>query len=284
MTVVQKIEAMKEEYISWNGRIIPPQEMGMPLPELLAAHYVYQRVHTTAGKTMHLAEHLDIAWRTFHYIYGTRQEIDENTVAAQIAQVLRVNRYPARGSAVAMLCFFPRDTAVGGRNADDGSAGYDLMAMCERPLIEKGYAVSSLRPRAVSYEYQIPYSAFPTGFRLSAARMHDMLALEHGATRSVRREGDRMISCGDAPLFGIKRKTLFTASLTEGAVDSVERRLVIAAAAKAGMDFLEEAVPHSGMRDFDELFYADAAGITSLSECDGAKFMSLLVARLAGNL
>lgn len=268
---------MKGEYISWNGRLIPPQELEMPLMEAMAAHYVYQRVHTIGSKTHRLAEHLDIAGRALWHIYGTQPQFDEKTVGAQIAEVLRANRYPARGSATILLCLFPHTIAVG------VPTGHDLLIMCERPLLENGYAVSSLRPAAVSYEYGMPYSAFPTGFQLSAARMHDMLALEHGATRSVRREGDRLISCGDSPLFGIKRKTLYTASFTEGAVDSVERRLVISAAAKAGMDFLEEAVPHSGLRDFDELFYADAAGITSLSECDGAKFMSLLVGRIISN-
>ncbi len=259
---------MTGEYISWNGRVIQPQELEVPLPELLAVHYVYQRVHALAGRMLHLPEHLDIAARTFRYIYGTQPDLDEKAVAAQIAEVLRANRYPAHGSSTALLCLFPRQE------------GHDLLIMCERLLIEKGYTVSSLRPAAVSYEYGIPYGGFPTGFQLSAARMHDMLALEHGATRSVRREGNDLISCGDAPLFGIRRKTLFTAPLTAGAVDSVERRLIIAAAAKTRMDFLEEAVPRSELRDFDELFYADAAGITSLSECDGAKFMSLLVSRL----
>ncbi len=259
---------MKSELISWNGRIMAPQELEIPLSELLAVHYVYQRVHTLAGKTLHLAEHLDIIGRTFRYIYGTQPELDEKTIAKHIAELLRVNRYPAGGSATVLLCLFPRQY------------GHDLLVMCERPLIDNGYTVSSLRPTAISYEYCIPYGGFPTGFQLSAARMHDALALEHGATRSVRREGDLLISCGDATLFGIKGKTLFTAPLTIGAVDSVERRLVIAAAAKARMDFLEEAVPHSERRDFDELFYADATGITSLGECDGAKFMSLLVSRL----
>ncbi len=259
---------MKGELISWNGRIIAPQELEMPLPELLAAHYVYQRVHTLAGRTLHLAAHLDMAVCAFQYIYGVRPDLNENSIAEQIAGTLRTNRYPSHGSATVLLCLFPREESC------------DFMVMCERPLIDKGYTVSSLRPRAASYEYDIPYSSFPTGFQLSAARMHDMLALEHGATRSVRRRGDQLISCGESPLFGIKRKTLFTAPLIHGAVDSIERHLVIAAAAKAKMDFLEEAVPHSELKDFDELFYADASGITSLSECDGAKFMSLLVSRL----
>lgn len=259
---------MNGEYILWNGVVTAPSELAIPLPGLLAAHYVYQRIHAFGGQPLHLDTHLDLAARAFRHIYGIQPEFDEKAVADDVAGLLRTNRYPPHGSATVLLCVFPR--------GDD----FDTMAVCERPLLEQGYSVSSLRPVAVSYEYSIPYSAFPTGFQLSAANLYDTLALEHGATRSVRRVGDRLISCGGSPLFGIKGKTLFTAPLTEGAVDSLERRMIISAAAKSKMDFLEEAVPHSELRDFDELFYADAAGITSFSECDGAKFMSLLVSRL----
>ncbi len=253
----------------------------------MTGHFVYQRIHTLAGKPLHLAAHLDLAARSYLHIYGgERPEFDEKAIAARIAETLRANRSPARGSATVMLLFAP---------GDDGRC--EISVQFERVLLDAGYAVSSLRPKAVTYEYSIPFGGFPTGFQLSAQALFDSLALRHhSATRSVRREGDRLLSCGDAPLFGIRGKTLFTAPLIEGAVDSVERRRVIAAATRnyeskitnydkperqpLRLDFLEEAIPHSGLTDFDELFFADAAGLTSLSECDGAKFMSLTVHRI----
>jgi branched-subunit amino acid aminotransferase/4-amino-4-deoxychorismate lyase len=241
-----------------------------------ADHYIYQRIHTLAGKSLHLREHLELAARAFRHIYGGEQPVlDERVIASQIAEVLRANNSPARGSAVVMLRLAPQD------NSQFSILNSQLTAEYIRTLLDVGYAVSSLRPTAVSYEYAIPFGGFPTGFQLSAAALFDHLALaHHGATRSVRRDGDKLISCGGEPLFGIQGKTLFTASFNEGAVESVERQLIIAAAKKARLDFLEEAVLHSELTSFDELFYADAAGITSLAECDGAKFMSLTVPRL----
>lgn len=263
---------MKHDKISWNGRITTPGELEIPFPELLTAHYIYQRVQLHGGKVPHLAEHLAIVSRTFWSIHRTRPVLDEETIVKDIAAIARENRYQMATGLTLLLCFFP---------AGDGA---DLLIMCEKPLIEKGYTVSSLRPVAVTHGYKLPYEGFPTNFLLSAARFHDGLALEFGATKSIRKEGDMLISCGDAPLFGIRGRTLFTASLTEGATDSVERRIVISAAAKAKLDFLEEAVPHSDLVRFDELFYADATGITSLGECDGAKFMSLYVLRITENI
>ena len=257
-------------------------------------HFVYQRIHTLAGKSLHLDAHLDLAARAFQHIYGgPRPEFDEASIAKQITELLRTNRSPAKRSATVILRFATHDNNDTSQSTSlRGAAGDEAIRVTlayERLLLDVGYSLSPMRPKAVSYEYDIPFGGFPTGLQLSAAALFDTLALSHhGATRSVRRDGDRLLSCGDAPLFGIRGKTLFTAPLTEGAVDSIERRMIIAAVTNnhekmqkpLRLDFLEEAVPHSELTDFDELFFADAAGITSLSECDGAKFMSLLAPRL----
>lgn len=260
---------MTGETISWNGHIKMPDALEIPLPELLTAHYIYQRVHVSGGVALRLAEHLAIVGRTFWNIHRTQPEFDAAAIGQNITALLRENRYPTGVDATVLLCFFPKE-----------EGGADTLVVCERALIGRGYAVSSLRPVAVTHQYRLPYEGFPTNFLLSAARFYNTLALEFGAARSVRREGEMLLGCGDATLFGIRGRTLFTAPLTDGAVDSVERKMIISAATESGLDFLEEAVIHSQLMDFDELFYADAAGITSLAECDGAKFMSLLVSRL----
>jgi hypothetical protein len=238
-----------------------------------SSHFVYQRAHTLGGKALHLAEHLRIAARAFEHIYGSRPEFDEREIAATISGFLKTLHLPARTSSTVLLYFVPRE---------DG--GCEVRHEYERSLLDAGYAHSPLRPKAVTYEYAIPYCGFPTGFQLSARALFDSVAFrQHGAARSVRREGDRLLSCGDAPLFALRGHVLFTPPLTEGAMDSVERELVIAAAGgvKPRLEVREEAIAHSELKSFDELFCADAAGITSLAECDGAKFMSLAAARLA---
>jgi hypothetical protein len=249
-----------------------PHESGIPFEELLTAHYVYQRVQFHDGVVPHLTEYLAIVERTFWNIYRTRPTLDPEAITHAIATLARRNRYRSEGAGLLLvLCFFPT------------GEGADLLIVCERPLIEVGYTVSSLRPVATVNQYKLPYEGFPVSFALSAARFYEGLAVETGATKSIRAEGDELIECGTAPLFGIRGRTLFTAPLTSGAVDSVERTLVIEAAARAKLAFEQEAILRSHLTDFDELFYADAAGITSLSECDGAKFMSLLINKIIMN-
>jgi branched-subunit amino acid aminotransferase/4-amino-4-deoxychorismate lyase len=121
-------------------------------------------------------------------------------------------------------------------------------------------------------------------FGLSAARFYEGLAIEHGATKSIRAQGEELLECGTSPLFGVRGRTLISAPLTAGVIESVERELMVEAARRSRLDFKEDAILRSDLMNFDELFYADAAGITSIAECDGIKFMSLLVNRIIANL
>jgi hypothetical protein len=249
-----------------------PDEVEISFGELLSTHYIYQRVQFHNGIVPHLTDHLAIVERTFWNIYRTRSTFDAKAITHAVATLAHRNHYQTEGAGLTLLlCFFP--------NVE----GTDLLIFCERPLIEVGYTVSSLRPVATVNHYRLPYEGFPVSFGLSAARFYEGLAAEAGATKSIRAEGEKLIECGTAPLFGIRGRTLFTAPLTEGAIESVERELVIEAAERAKLCFVEEAILHSDLVRFDELFYADAAGITSLSECGGAKFMSLLVGRIIDN-
>jgi hypothetical protein len=235
-------------------------------------HYVYQRLHAAEGAALHLADHLKIASRAFEHIYGEAPELDEGEIEARIAEILRPGRSAARTGSTVLLRLVWED-------------GCRWSVAFERVLLDAGYTLSPLRPKAVSYEYSIPFSGFPTGFQLSARDLFDTLALrQHGATRSVRRHGERLISCGDAPLFGIRGHILFTAPFSAGAMDGVEREMVISAAGRSRLIVREEPILHSELKSFDELFFADSGGLTSLAECDGAKFMSLVAPRVASAL
>jgi branched-subunit amino acid aminotransferase/4-amino-4-deoxychorismate lyase len=246
--------------------------MEISFEELLAAHYIYQQVQFHDGMVPHLTDHLAIVERAFWSIHRIRVEFDHIAVTHAITTLARKNRYRTEGAGlVLLLCFFPM------------GEGTELMIVCRRPLIKAAYTVSSLRPVAVINEYQVPYGGFPVSFGLSAARFYEELAAKKGATKSIRAQGEYLLECGTSPLFGIRGRTLLTAPLAAGVIDSVERELVIEASRRARLDFREDAILRSDLTAFDELFYADAAGITSIGECDGAMFMCLLVGRIIDN-
>lgn len=236
-----------------------------------AKHYVYQRVHTLKGRALRLDDHIRVASRACEHIYGVSPAIDPKALAGQIARTLRASRSAASTGALVMIRLY-----------ETGEGGHTISVEYERPLLDAGYAHSALRPRAVSFDYGLPFGGFPTNFQIEAQALFDSLAFSrHGAGRSVRRRGDVLLSCGDSPLFAIRGRVLFTTPLTEGAMDGVEREMVIAAAPKARLTVREEPILHTDLKSYDELLLADAAGITSLAECDGAQFMSLVAPRLA---
>jgi branched-subunit amino acid aminotransferase/4-amino-4-deoxychorismate lyase len=249
-----------------------PSEAEIPFGELLAPQFIYQRVQFHDGVVLNLTEHLAVVERAFQTIYHTQSTFSVKEITHAIASLVRKNRYQTEGcGVVVLLCFF---------RAGEGA---ELLIVCERPLIEVGYTVSSLRPVAVTNDYTVPYGEFTTSLKLSASRFYERLARGAGGVKSIRAEGDALVECGDAPLFGIRGRTLFTAPLGAGVGESVERELVIGAAARAKLEVVEEAIKRTDLFAFDELFYADCGGITSISECDGAKFMTLLVTRIVHN-
>lgn len=234
-----------------------------------SGHWVYQRMLVMpGGEVPQLTDYLHVASRAFEHIYGFAPQLNEDEAADRLARVMRGR--DGRTSSTAMLRVWPKDSET-----------VEFTIEYDRTLLEAGYALSGVRPRVVTYEYSIPYGAFPTNFQLEAAALFDGLALrDHNATRSVRRVGERLLSCGESAIFAIRHKDLVTPPLTDGAVDGVERRRMIEAAPKTRLQVREEPILHSELKSYDELFVVDASGITSLSECDGAKFMSLTVARL----
>jgi len=96
-------------------------------------------------------------------------------------------------------------------------------------------------------------------------------------TCALRDEADRALTADDAPLFALRGHTLVTAP----APQSVERQTALDAARRAGFEVVEEPLPRRMLPMFDELFYVDWRGVTSLAHCDGEPFMTLLSERVA---
>ena len=106
----------------------------------------------------------------------------------------------------------------------------------------------------------------------------EILPQAAGAQVAVRcDEADRALTADDAPLFALRGHTLVTAP----APQSVERQTALDAARRAGFEVVEEPLPRRMLPMFDELFYVDWRGVTSLAHCDGEPFMTLLSERIA---
>ena len=106
----------------------------------------------------------------------------------------------------------------------------------------RGYAHRSITPDAVTLRYALPFGEGPTSAREAAAALARQQAQAAGAQVAVR-------------------------------CDEADRR--------AGFEVVEEPLPRRMLPMFDELFYVDWRGVTSLAHCDGEPFMTLLSERVA---
>lgn len=227
------------------------------------APYLYQTVHTLSGTPFRLEAHtflLDQASRTlFRRPYRpSLQQLTE-----RIAELLVCEKVPADLSAFVRLELAP-----------DGETFLRYGGLS----LYRGYELRSLLPEAVVFAYDLPFGDYPTSASEALGALARMQANLCNARCAVRCNTDGMVLTADeAPLFAIRGVAVFTSP----APQSVERTIAAECIAAAGLMLYEQPVMRQQLPHFDELFYFDHRGITSLSRCDGQPYMSIMAERTA---
>lgn len=225
--------------------------------------FLYQTLHLRDRRPRLLAEHAVLLTAEAHTLFGLRFTPDLPLIARQIAALAEAERFPRDLSA------FVRWEVV----ADGGQrlipAGVSLY---------EGYALRSLLPDALTIVYDLPLGEAPTPVREAAALLARRQAELAGASVAVRCDRTGMLlSADDAPLFAVRKGVVYTSP----APQNVERDLIVRACDAARIRLAEHPVLRTELALYDELFYADHRGVTSLAHCDGQPFMSLAAQRIA---
>ena len=251
----------------------------MPRP---AGVYLFQTLHVRGRRALWLERQAELLARGARELFGLRWISDLRRLEAQIAALLDANRHPAAGSSFVRMALTP--------------AG-DLLLIPEAISLYDGYALRSLRPEATVLHYGVPYPEYPTSAReaacmlaLQAAATADNRAAEAGTERAAARTGVQAVircdeeglvrACDEAPLFAVKGKKVYAPP----APPSVERELACRAIEAARLPLLEQEIGRDQLPRFDELFYADHRGITSLSACEGQLYAEIVTERIVRNL
>ena len=170
----------------------------------------------------------------------------------------------------------------------------DLLLIPGAVSLYDGYTLRSLRPAAAVVNYGVPYPEYPTSAReaacmlaLQAAVTADNRAaeadIERAAVRTgvqavIRCDGEGFVHvCDEAPLFAVKGKKVYTPP----APPSVERELACRAVEAARLPLLELEIGREQLARFDEIFYVDHRGLTSLSACEGQLYAAIITERIA---
>lgn len=226
--------------------------------------YLYQTVHLLDGFSRNLPEHLARLDGWARSLFGFGLPLTE----AQAADALL--REARRGAPAGC------DRSLFVRLAVDDSG--EVECRFRGISLYRGYAHRSITPDAVTLRYALPFGEGPTSAREAAAALARQQAQAADAQVALRcDEAGRAVTADDAPLFALSGRTL----VTPPAPRSVERQTALDAALRAGFDIVEEPLPREALRRFEELFYVDHRGVTSLAHCDGEPFMTLRAERIA---
>ena len=82
-------------------------------------------------------------------------------------------------------------------------------------------------------------------------------------------------------MFAVEGHTIVPTPLVYGAPESIERQLTIDAIVRSGIELREDAVAADALDRYDELFFADYRGLTSIEQVGTTNYMSLIVDRIA---
>ena len=144
-----------------------------------------------------------------------------------------------------------------------------------------GYALRSIRPNAVSLVYDLPLGDLPTSAREAvmlqaremARRMKSKVAIRTGYNGVC-------YSVEGSPLAGVRGEEIHLSP----APYSVEREAIIEAARAAGFHIKEHEILRSELKTYDEMFWMDYRGITSLAHVDGHPLLTFTTERIAKQL
>ena len=241
-------------------RILLRNGIPEPMPRIEGT-YLYQTLHVRGRRPLWLDRHTELLARNIQELFGLRWAPDLRRLDA--------------GSSFVRMAFTP--------------AG-DLLLIPGAVSFYDGYALRSLRPAAAVVNYGVPYPEYPTSAReaacmlaLQAAVTADNRAaeadIERAAVRTgvqavIRCDGEGFVHvCDEAPLFAVKGKKVYT--------PSVERELACRAVEAARLPLLELEIGREQLARFDEIFYVDHRGLTSLSACEGQLYAAIITERIA---
>ncbi|MDE7069898.1 MAG: aminotransferase class IV, partial [Alistipes sp.] len=226
----------------------------------------YQTVHVRRLRPLLLPQHLALLAEHIRALFGYDLRPDPQRFERRIAALLETARQPAKVSSFVRI---------------EATTAEELRLVLSAPSLYDGYALRSLRPQAAPLRYEIPFGDRPTSLRLETLRWARELVRAAGAATVIRCDRrDLVRAADDAPLFAVLGERIYTPP----APPSIERDQALRAIDAARLGVTEQEIGREQLAWFDELFYFDHRGITSLSGCGEALYTDIIAARIARTL
>ena len=250
----------RQRYISVGDEILAADRIQAGIP---AKFYIRQNMRTRDGRILNADLHMEFFRRAVRRILDMPLAISERQINETTARLLRENLIPPDvPTEISVYLVLESDAML-------------PVISCREILLDRTYALQGTRPAAEIFEYSYPYPSFRTSVSDAASIPFENKAFSMSAAVSVRCENGVLLAARGEALLAMHGKTEC------GAADSVERRIALEAAREAGIPVEQREIRADSLHRYDEMMIVDTLGITSLSECAGAKFGVLSARRLA---
>ena len=253
-----------EAMICIDGQLFQPASAGTRILDLFTNNYIYQQIHTVDHRPLHLHTHFELAAKAFSDLYGEALPLTEEEFELSVRRLLVAN-HCSRHSHTVLLRLFPSKCDP---HHEPTSASY--MLQYGKTLLYRGYTLWHTRMNATVATDEHTPPGYPTDTALRTARFCQQNACRHGFDLAIHENGEGIITgVGDAPVFCVKDRTLYTTPLTAGATDTVLRRLIFATCRRLYLKIEEIAIRTIWLGDCDEIFTADPQGLISIASLAG---------------
>lgn len=264
---------LQKDKIIVNGEATNFEDCGLLATRILYENYIYQQIHTLDHKALNVSEHLEILNVASQKIYGTKVDLSAEEISGNIEELLRMNRY-SRDSNQVTIKLFQSDIT-----GDAHTQSY-LLEVTEQ-LLYSGYKVWHTRPTLDIFQCEYPYMGCTTAVsQLSARYSHEYAQRKGMDIAVIEKNNGTLTNVSDEPLFLLFTNELVTSPLSEGANDSVMRRLAVRAAASEGIKITEYPLRREMLKACDEAFTFSTQGIISVGGYQKTRYYNLMANRL----
>lgn len=261
---------MVKDKVSYNGRLVTPEELPINPLSLVGCNLAYTVVNTSAHRPIFLARKLEVLAESYEAMFGVRAELPLEDVEREIGELLYYGLYPEVGNTLTIYLL------------PNGNNAPDRLIVHTDTTPYNGFSLLDVRPRANIARYEIPFERHTTTLSLAAARHADRLAEKYGYDLSVRANSRGEISAsGDNTVMAVRGNTLIAPTTEQGPRKSAEREVVLKAAQLAEMNVIEGVIRVENIESYDEMWVVTPTGIVALYSLGDKLLMNICASRVA---
>lgn len=228
--------------------------------------YVMQRIHTLGYQPYHLSRHLAQITEATEELFRFAtlcKVVDAERIIKKLLEISRVT--PSLSIPVVM------------RIEASGRLSFEV----ESPSYNDGYYLRASRLTPAMLNMRLPDYWHQSSVTEAMDAMADSMALSRGGDTAIWIDeyGD-VVSRPWHPIFAVYRDNVYTPEEYE----SVEYMVVKEAVARANLKLIIRAMPCESLTRMEELFVADAMGISAFSVIKNHKLLSVAATRIADQM